>query len=272
MRPKREAFTLIELLVVIAIISILAAILFPVFAQAKLAAKKVNGVSNIKQISLAGVMYAADYDDTTVPLYWFDPTNLTLPSTFGFYYWDVLLLPYTKNEKIYIDLMDTSDDPSLSDGTYGRFDPRNKYHYYVLGVAPSYGYNYEYLNTLVQDPNSSNGIPYYYEGVSETSIDNVASTVQFAESTAKDLRDPETGFVITGNYGYARIEPPSHWDHTVQYPNARSQGQLWGRYDPTKVIVGWLDGHVKYTSISQLVGPPDNFGTLDEFWNGKATG
>ncbi len=57
-----QAFTLIELLVVITIIAILAAILFPVFAQAKEAAKKANCISNLKQISLAFIMYADDYD------------------------------------------------------------------------------------------------------------------------------------------------------------------------------------------------------------------
>lgn len=60
---RRNAFTLIELLVVIAIIAILAAILFPVFAQAKSAAKKAVGVSNSKQVSLALLMYANDADD-----------------------------------------------------------------------------------------------------------------------------------------------------------------------------------------------------------------
>lgn len=61
---KNRGFTLIELLVVIAIIAILAAILFPVFAQARTAAKKTVAISNQKQISLAVVMYTADYDDT----------------------------------------------------------------------------------------------------------------------------------------------------------------------------------------------------------------
>ena len=63
---KQKAFTLIELLVVIAIIAILAAILFPVFAQAKKAAKKTACLSNVKQTSLAAVMYSGDSDDTFV--------------------------------------------------------------------------------------------------------------------------------------------------------------------------------------------------------------
>ncbi len=64
MKRKYSAFTLIELLVVIAIIAILAAILFPVFAQAKAAAKKTACLSNMNQMGLAEIMYASDYDDT----------------------------------------------------------------------------------------------------------------------------------------------------------------------------------------------------------------
>lgn len=61
---NHKAFTLIELLVVIAIIAILAAILFPVFAQAKAAAKKTVGLSQLKQVGTAMQIYTADYDDT----------------------------------------------------------------------------------------------------------------------------------------------------------------------------------------------------------------
>jgi prepilin-type N-terminal cleavage/methylation domain-containing protein/prepilin-type processing-associated H-X9-DG protein len=61
---RRTAFTLIELLVVIAIISILAAILFPVFAQAREKARQTSCLSNLKQQGLATVMYVQDYDET----------------------------------------------------------------------------------------------------------------------------------------------------------------------------------------------------------------
>jgi len=75
----KRAFTLIELLVVIAIIAILAAILFPVFSQAKAAAKKTADLSNLKQIGTAITMYASDNDDRTMVADhdagwdWFDP-------------------------------------------------------------------------------------------------------------------------------------------------------------------------------------------------------
>jgi len=87
----RKAFTLIELLVVIAIIAILAAILFPVFAQAKDAAKTSVAVSNVKQTGLAILMYANDYDDS-FPLAWSDD-----PTGEGFWTWQGKCQPYTKN-------------------------------------------------------------------------------------------------------------------------------------------------------------------------------
>lgn len=63
---RKVGFTLIELLVVIAIISLLAAILFPVFAKAKASAKRTLCLSNMRQLGMANQLYAGDFDDTYV--------------------------------------------------------------------------------------------------------------------------------------------------------------------------------------------------------------
>lgn len=88
----RRGFTLIELLVVIAIIAILAAILFPVFAQAREAARKSSCLSNQKQIGLGILMYAQDYDEAIVP--WLAPSDGTPASS---RIWCTLLQPYIRN-------------------------------------------------------------------------------------------------------------------------------------------------------------------------------
>jgi len=102
---SKHGFTLIELLVVIAIVAILAAILFPVFAQAKAAAKKTACLSNVKQIGLATALYEADYDDTYP---WTKDTNLSnandpfsAPTYFRLQETPVDLSPYTKTGAVW---------------------------------------------------------------------------------------------------------------------------------------------------------------------------
>ena len=85
-RTDRRAFTLIELLVVIAIIAILAAILFPVFAQAREKARTITCTSNVRQIGLATSMYVQDNDEH-FPAAWGSPAGT----------WQVLVNPYVKN-------------------------------------------------------------------------------------------------------------------------------------------------------------------------------
>lgn len=106
---KHRGFTLIELLVVIAIIAILAAILFPVFAQAKLQAKKASSLSNIKQNSLANLMYTNDYDDVFdvgASGCWFYP-GVPGVQPGGGWSWDIY--PYEKNYQILLDPTDTKN-------------------------------------------------------------------------------------------------------------------------------------------------------------------
>jgi len=100
-----RAFTLIELLVVIAIIAILAAILFPVFAQAKEAAKKTTDLSNQRQIVVAILMYANDNDDQTCKTHHDLEEGETIADL---YTWYQPLQPYIKSSDIF-------RDPSLSD-------------------------------------------------------------------------------------------------------------------------------------------------------------
>ncbi|MGV3619063.1 MAG: prepilin-type N-terminal cleavage/methylation domain-containing protein [Fimbriimonas sp.] len=123
MRPlSRRAFTLIELLVVIAIIAILAAILFPVFAQAKLAAKKTQALSNTKQLALASSMYLNDFDDMYAEAV---SGGCTGHATSNNRLWSGLMYPYVKNRDLY-------KDPSASPSWAG-------FRYNSSVDAPEYG-------------------------------------------------------------------------------------------------------------------------------------
>jgi prepilin-type N-terminal cleavage/methylation domain-containing protein/prepilin-type processing-associated H-X9-DG protein len=90
----RRGFTLIELLVVIAIIAILAAILFPVFAKAREKARQTSCLSNLKEIALASLMYAQDYDERL-------PLAAMYFNAPDFMVWMYVIQPYVKNIQIF---------------------------------------------------------------------------------------------------------------------------------------------------------------------------
>ena len=110
---NKSGFTLIELLVVIAIIAILAAILFPVFAQARAKARQTACISNLKQLGTATMMYVQDYDETYMPeinnwwcggAHWCGwgnpPYNLPAPNANIPVTWDMMVQPYMKSIRI----------------------------------------------------------------------------------------------------------------------------------------------------------------------------
>src|SRR5438105_8277215 len=94
-RTGRRGFTLIELLVVIAIIAILAAILFPVFAQAREKARSTACLSNLKQIGMATRMYSQDYDELLVPCYLFFSASDRA-------WFPDILAPYVKSSDVFV--------------------------------------------------------------------------------------------------------------------------------------------------------------------------
>lgn len=176
---RARAFTLIELLVVIAIIAILAAILFPVFAQAKEAAKKSACLSNSKQIGTSMMIYLNDYDDTTPSIYSENKSNGLRADTFQ------LLQPYIKNMDVffcpdwnYHNVSNCSIDtfpnlfgaPKTSDRCLG-FG-------YNWGVIPWAGGGLFGIEITTPD-----GLIKVEPGISATSIDKPADVVAFGDST-----------------------------------------------------------------------------------------
>jgi prepilin-type N-terminal cleavage/methylation domain-containing protein len=154
----RNAFTLIELLVVIAIIAILAALLFPVFAQAREQARQTVCSSNVRQIGMAVQMYLQDYDET-LPIFYAYNTEDPItgasaragdPDHKGV---EVLVLPYTKNKDIF-KCPDDSGGPTLADPVYGCPGRTS----YQACYGSSYRFSHGIFSTVANESSQNNAL------------------------------------------------------------------------------------------------------------------
>jgi len=168
---RKRAFTLIELLVVIAIIAILAAILFPVFAQARDKARQAACLSNAKQLGLAVMMYSQDYDETYFfQSAWDEVVDLGAgfwgPSYQTYIRWPTAHLPYVKNKDVF-----TCPSDKVRQGRGYQAPPGLGY-----GVpwAISYGPN---LHLMIGGYNSAGS-----GAVSIASLDRPADMIALAEA------------------------------------------------------------------------------------------
>jgi len=174
MNNSRKAFTLIELLVVIAIIAILAAILFPVFAQAKLAAKKTQSLSNVKQLGTGVMMYLNDADDT------YPQSEFGINDTHQT--WATVVDPYVKNGDNKVSTAGVTQNWADS-GIYR--SPGNP-----VGVTPGqssggqYSYGVHHGLFVNNYNNGNNGNPGVQASVVETPADLVALMEKGANGAA----------------------------------------------------------------------------------------
>ena len=166
-RKRSRGFTLIELLVVIAIIAILAAILFPVFAKAREAARKSSCQSNEKQIGTAVAMYVQDYDGYFPLVRW----GVTSPV---FMDWRMEIYPYTKNVKIFQCPSNAANAGNLYNGDCQTVTPAQQ-------VYISYGW----ATTNGNSP-GSNGFSYGGGATStnEAQVQQTANKLMVVESTS----------------------------------------------------------------------------------------
>lgn len=252
---KRKAFTLIELLVVIAIIAILAAILFPVFAQAKLAAKKASSSSNTRQITLAAIMYGADYDDS-FPIMTNGPFRslknvqdnaLTLYGEERTDGWPLLLLSYTKSRQIYISpnrgdqnnpvngVGPVWQGPALAtnDAGYNAFlnTYRGQNRFTLFGV------NYLFLSPLripaanMTDPTPTNFM-----------VGEQRTFTQATEPAATIFHTESETFNFSPNTGYFAVNAPAMWynianddvDYVIFWGGGTCSGDWCGDIDMTE--------------------------------------
>lgn len=211
----RRGFTLIELLVVIAIIAILAAILFPVFAQAREQARSTACVSNGRQIGLQVRMYVQDYDETMPLFYAYNSQPAAgQPGHKGV---EVLILPYGKNLELF-KCPDDSGGPSLADPFYGCPGATS----YQKCYGSSYRFDKGSYSVAQGESSENNYALTYSKLVTDASFALPAET--------RIIRDEMMPFFTEAKYGY--------------YPDWYKQ---WHNRGGTTIF---NDGHAKFTVSS----------------------
>jgi len=265
----KRAFTLIELLVVIAIIAILAAILFPVFAQAKVAAKGAASISNDKQVSTASMIYLTDYDDRPVLMAQGDGDAPLLLLGNPYKPWGYLLTPYTKNSDIYQDPLIQKEPNDLA----------------AQGVPDSliwqYRTQYGYAFTI-HSPTLPSGSTWVTTPTVQTALAQPAETVMFVMKKSRNS-NPDWLWVGSLIWGANLVNPPvlNFTDTPVGVVNPHSyvvpygcwgtgctaystqseeEGSLTGGValrKAKKSIVAMSDGHVKVMSAGAMAAGTD---------------
>ncbi|MBV6458086.1 MAG: hypothetical protein HONBIEJF_01208 [Fimbriimonadaceae bacterium] len=278
---KQKAFTLIELLVVIAIIAILAAILFPVFAQAKAAAKKTACISNTKQVALAVQMYQGDNDDN-LPLVQttgtFDANPQNPDSNFH-----ILIVPYIKTQEI---LASPGDGTGSQAREYNGVpvDPNGKAYKdaqrrYNFAMKSNYGVNSQFLA-----PGGLNCPADFMAGaVNAAQAAEPAATV-LTVTSAWDRGSsgaPKDGGIwmidspCVLNQNGVDMRPPKpagcsqYYSQAYGwYPSRKNDWTEWGGVNGLhggKVNIGWLDGHANTKALSYLTAGCD----VRDGWAGR---
>lgn len=202
---KKNAFTLIELLVVIAIIAILAAILFPVFAQAKAAAKRTASLSNAKQLSLGILQYAAANNDGFVLGDSWGGRSVDARITLGglnWKNWSQLVAPFVKNDDLW-------DDPLAPAYKYDPALANQQVKYLYEAKNASYGYNSTWLAPVTDGATAGT---FVHTGKSQSALANVAQTVLMTSSWAQPestLAYNSVRWFGAGSMTWAaRVDPP----------------------------------------------------------------
>ncbi len=250
---KRRGFTLIELLVVIAIIAILAAILFPVFAQAREKARQTQCLSQNKQIGIAAMMYVQDYDETfplaenqLIPPPGFCGGGYTSCTSIGYLYW---LQPYSRdnlysrcpNAKPLSDPNSATSRRLLCEGRigYGAAYPS------PMGFSAGCSFPpqvYPPSKTLAQLSAPANHV------MVMDGVPSGTGSRPLYDQFGFHMNVVHSPFLRTEWQHYGFNTPPGFPPGFHQRPHGRHQGQ---------VTVTYADGHTKATPFEALYGLPE---------------